>query len=72
MKRILSSAILFAICSTSLFANDMSREIDAATAKIMDKVVTWRRHIHQYPELSNQEVKTAKYVEDHLRKLEWR
>lgn len=69
MKRILSSVILLAICSGSLFANDMSREIDAATAKIIDKVVTWRRHIHQYPELSNQEIKTAKYVEDHLRKL---
>jgi amidohydrolase len=35
----------------------------------MPKVVEWRRHFHQYPELSNREVKTAKFVEDHLRKL---
>ncbi|MEP6703824.1 MAG: amidohydrolase, partial [Acidobacteriota bacterium] len=47
----------------------MSREIDAATARIMPKVVEWRRHIHQYPELSNRETKTAKMVEDYLRSL---
>ncbi|MEK7855401.1 MAG: amidohydrolase, partial [Acidobacteriota bacterium] len=47
----------------------MSRDIDTATAKLMPKVVEWRRHLHQYPELSNREVKTAKFVADHLRKL---
>ncbi len=51
------------------FAVDMSREIDAATARIMPKIVEWRRHVHQYPELGNREIKTAKYIEDHLRKL---
>ena len=55
--------------STQLFATDMSREIDAATARILPKVVEWRRHLHQYPELGNRETKTAKYIEDHLRKL---
>src|SRR5262245_48926403 len=62
---------LFAIISVTLpiFAVDMSREIDAAAAKVMPKVIEWRRHIHQYPELGNQETKTAKYVEDHLRRL---
>jgi len=47
----------------------MSREIDAAAAKIMPQVVSWRRHLHQYPELGNREVKTAKFIEEHLRKL---
>jgi amidohydrolase len=50
-------------------ATDMSRDIDAATAKLSPKLVEWRRHLHQYPELSNREVKTAKFVEDHLRAL---
>jgi amidohydrolase len=35
----------------------------------MPKVVAWRRDIHQHPELSNQEVRTAKLVADHLRAL---
>jgi len=59
---------LLALC-LPVFPIDMSREIDAATAKILPKVVEWCRHIHQYPELGNREIKTAKYVEDHLRKL---
>lgn len=44
-------------------------EIDAATKRLMPKIIEWRRHVHQYPELGNREVKTAKFVEDHLRRL---
>lgn len=69
MKKILSFVMLAALSSSSVMAIDMSREIEAATAKIMPQVVEWRRHLHQYPELGNRETKTAKYVEDHLRKL---
>ena len=69
MQRMLLAFTVALALSTQLFATDMSREIDAATAKIMTKMVEWRRHLHQYPELGNRETKTAKYVEDHLRKL---
>jgi amidohydrolase len=69
MKRILLSICVLVSVSVPVFAIDMSREIDAATAKILPQVVEWRRHIHQYPELSNRETKTAKFVEEHLRKL---
>ena len=69
MKRILAAFIVtLSFCNLSL-ATDMSREIDAATARIMPNIIEWRRHIHRYPELGNRETKTAKYVEDHLRKL---
>ena len=67
-KTIVSFCLLVSIC-TPVFAVDMSREIEAATAKIMPQVVEWRRHIHQNPELGNREFKTAKYIEAHLRKL---
>ncbi len=33
------------------------------------KVIEWRRHLHQNPELSNREYKTSAYVESHLRSL---
>ncbi|WKT60113.1 M20 family metallopeptidase [Microbulbifer thermotolerans] len=33
------------------------------------KVIKWRRHLHQYPELGNREFETAKYIEKHLRSL---
>lgn len=69
MKKILLTFCTLLSVITPVFSIDMSREIDAAAAKIMPKVVEWRRHVHQYPELGNSEVKTAKFVEDHLRKL---
>ncbi|MFJ7933980.1 M20 family metallopeptidase [Sporosarcina sp. NPDC096371] len=31
-----------------------------------DNIVAWRRHMHQHPELSFQEVKTAKFIEEKL------
>ena len=46
-------------------AADLDRSLDA----IDSKVVAWRRDFHQHPELSNREVRTAKIVADHLRKL---
>ncbi|HVF31079.1 MAG TPA: amidohydrolase [Pyrinomonadaceae bacterium] len=69
MRRTLSACILVLSLSYTIFPIDMSREIDAATTKIAPKLVEWRRHLHQYPELGNRETKTAKYVEDHLRRL---
>ena len=69
MKKIMSLSMLVVILSANVLAVDMSREIEAATLKIAPKLVEWRRRVHQYPELGNREVKTAKYIEDHLRKL---
>jgi len=69
MQNLFVCILLVSVLSPTAFAADMSREIDTATGRIMEKVISWRRHLHQYPELSNRETKTAKYVEDHLRKL---
>lgn len=44
-------------------------QIDAAAGKVDAKVITWRRDIHQNPELSNRETRTSKLVADHLKKL---
>ena len=69
MKKLLSVLALLAFSVNFVFAVDMSKEINAATDKILPKVIEWRRHLHQFPELSNREVKTAKYIEDNLRAL---
>ena len=47
----------------------LGAEIDRRAAAVNDRVVAWRRDIHQHPELSNREVRTAKLVADHLRAL---
>lgn len=69
MKKLLSVLAIFAFSVNFVFAVDMSKEINSATEKIMPKVVEWRRHLHQYPELSNREFKTSKFIEEHLRAL---
>jgi amidohydrolase len=67
MKRMfVVTAVVLSVVMQS-FAIDMSREIDTAAQKVLPQVIEWRRFIHQNPELSNREFKTAKFVEDKLR-----
>src|SRR5688500_20267933 len=44
---------------------DLDRRIDA----VLPRVVTWRRDIHEHPELSYQEARTSALVARHLRSL---
>ena len=41
----------------------------AKAKALQPKVIAWRRDLHEHPELSNSEVRTAKVVADHLRSL---
>jgi len=43
--------------------------VDRRAAQIQNKVVAWRRDIHEHPELSNRETRTADLVAQHLRSL---
>jgi amidohydrolase len=47
----------------------LAGRIDEAAAAIEEKVIGWRRHFHQHPELSNREVETGRQVAEHLQKL---
>lgn len=49
--------------------SELAKLIESKLAAVMPKVVTWRRDIHEHPELSGQEVRTAKLVAEHLTKL---
>lgn len=44
-------------------------DIDRRAAEIAPDVVAWRHHLHEHPELSDQEEQTAAYVATHLRRL---
>ena len=50
-------------------SQQLSDRISDAALKIEDKVIAWRRDIHQNPELSYQEKRTAALAAEHLRKL---
>ena len=49
----------------SSFGQDLKRSI----SDVESKVIKWRHHIHQNPELSNREFKTAELVANHLKGL---
>src|SRR5688572_16179473 len=52
---------------TSVAASPLAGEIDKLAAAAEQDLLTWRRHLHQHPELSNREFETAKYVAERLR-----
>jgi len=47
----------------------LAAEIDRRAAAIEEQVISWRRDIHQHPELGNREFRTARLVAEHLRGL---
>ena len=48
---------------------DLEQEIRQRAAQIEEKLIAWRRDIHEHPELGEQETRTAALVAEHLRKL---
>lgn len=70
MKRMfLLLMVIVVIPGHSQISNKVQTKILTEAQQLESKVIEWRRHIHQYPELSNREFKTAEYVEKHLKAL---
>ena len=70
MKKFFNLTFLFVatVCSAQVSPKFQSK-IDQQAREIEPKVIEWRRHFHQYPELSNREFKTAAKVAEHLKSL---
>jgi amidohydrolase len=62
-------AVIWVALATAFLPRAQAAELDDALDAIDSKVIAWRRDLHQHPELSNREVRTAKIVAEHLRKL---
>jgi len=77
IRALLASSLAASLAIASTFAaaplgaqtSALHAEIDRITASVTPKVVAWRRDIHEHPELSGQEVRTAALVAKHLRSL---
>ncbi len=50
-------------------ANPLAAEIDRRAAALDSDMISWRRQIHEHPELSGREVETAKFVSERLRAI---
>ncbi len=66
-------ALLLLISAAFGFKSDpkpsLKEKVLELSAEVESKVIQWRHHIHENPELSNREFKTAAYVAAHLKSL---
>ena len=69
MRKLIVSFILLITALTSVQASITPEQIDAAATAVQPQVVEWRRWFHQYPELSNREVKTSAQIVKILREM---
>jgi amidohydrolase len=65
MKKVLLAAMLFTGCFAVAQGPNLQKDYNA----IESKVIEWRRDIHENPELSNREFKTAEKIAEHLKSL---
>jgi amidohydrolase len=68
MRKTIFSVALFFFTIVTIGQN-RTQSIASKAQAVQPRLVEWRRHIHQNPELSNREFKTQQYVLEHLRKL---
>ena len=66
---LLLTGLIVAFTAAAQVNPKLLAKLDQNAAEIEQKTIQWRRTFHQYPELSNNEVKTAAIIADHLRKL---
>lgn len=71
MKQIFFTSLLaFSFLSiTAQPDGKLATKLDQLTRAIEPRVIEWRRHFHQFPELSNRETKTAEVIAAHLKNL---
>ncbi|MFN5169323.1 MAG: amidohydrolase [Cyclobacteriaceae bacterium] len=70
MNKLFTAVLLLSASALLAQSNPkLQAKLDQEALAIEKKVIEWRRHIHQNPELSNREFKTGAYIAEHLRKL---
>lgn len=69
MKNLFSLIALLVTACAPVSAQDIKARAAAKADAILPEMIQWRRYLHQHPELSNREYKTAEYIAAHLKKL---
>lgn len=67
--KIILVVLCFPFCLLAQPNPKLQLKLDQHAKEIEQKTIEWRRYFHQYPELSNQEVKTAAKIAEHLKSL---
>ncbi|MFT3750132.1 MAG: amidohydrolase [Agriterribacter sp.] len=69
MRKFYFIIIVLTGCIQPIIAQQLQKAIADKSAAILPAVIEWRRYLHQNPELSNREFKTAEYIAAHLKSL---
>ncbi len=71
MKNLLMSAVLslLTLCVSAQVSPKLQTKVMQQAVAIEQRMIEWRRNIHQYPELSNREIKTGEKIAAHLKSL---
>lgn len=65
----LAVALVSATSSYAQTQTDFSPAVESSIQSVLPRMINWRRDFHQNPELSYEEVRTARIVAAHLRSL---
>ena len=68
MRKLLLLAIM-AFSSFSMNAQELPKNYASLLNEVEPQLIKWRRHFHEFPELSNREVNTGKYIAEFLKTL---
>ena len=65
----LVASLVFAAPSSAQARTAFAAPVEAEIAQVLPRMIEWRRDFHEHPELSYEEVRTARMVAQHLRSL---
>ena len=60
---------IFITSSFSSIAQELPKNYNELLKEVEPQLINWRRHFHEFPELSNREVNTGKYIAEFLKTL---
>lgn len=66
---LLAASLLLAAPASAQTAPGFAPSVEASIQSVLPRMIEWRRDFHQNPELSYEEVRTARVVAAHLRSL---
>ncbi len=69
MKKLLLASTITFCCQAFAAIDPLKENVAEMASSIEPQVIKWRRHFHQYPELSNREFETAKTIAKYLTEL---
>ena len=69
MRIIISTVLIIASLAAHTQSSPLRSKISLASDKVEQKVISWRRDIHEHPELGNHETRTAALIAKELSAL---